>query len=45
MFARLKAAGFTGPLTLHVEYDPKDELAAIARDYEFVRKQMSAVWS
>ncbi len=44
VFARLKAAGFTGPLTLHVEYDPKDELAAIARDYEFVRKQMSTVW-
>lgn len=45
VFRALRAANFTGPLTLHVEYDPKDELAAIARDYEFIRKQVDAAWS
>jgi hypothetical protein len=27
-----------------VEYEPKDELAAIARDYAFVRKVMAAAY-
>lgn len=45
VFANLKTANFTGPLTLHVEYETKDELAAIAKDFEFVRKQVRAVWS
>jgi sugar phosphate isomerase/epimerase len=44
VFAGLKTAGFTGPLTLHVEYEPKDELAAIARDFDFMKKQVAAVW-
>lgn len=46
VFANLKAANFTGPLTLHVEYtnDPKEELKGIAKDFEFVRKQYDAVW-
>jgi sugar phosphate isomerase/epimerase len=44
VFANLKTANFTGPLTLHVEYETKDELAAIAKDFDFVRKQCNAVW-
>lgn len=44
VFQSLAAARFTGPLTLHVEYEPADELAAIARDYAFIRKMVSAAW-
>lgn len=44
VFAGFRTANFSGPLTLHVEYHTKDELAAIAKDYEFIRKQMAAVW-
>lgn len=40
-FAMLKAAGFAGPVSLHVEYEPKDELEAIARDLAFVRRQVA----
>lgn len=45
VFADLARAGFTGPLTLHVEYDPKDELAAIAADVAFVKKQLAAAYT
>jgi len=44
VFAYLKSISFKGPLTLHVEYEPKDELAAIAQDFDFVRKQVDATW-
>jgi len=44
VFAGYRSAGFTGPLTLHVEYEPKDELEAIARDFEFVKKQAATAW-
>lgn len=44
VFSSLKASGFSGPLTLHVEYETKDELEAIARDYQFVRRQLSIAW-
>ena len=44
MFKAFAEAKFTGPLTLHVEYDPKDELAAIAADFEFTKKQMAAAY-
>lgn len=43
-FAAFAASGFSGPLTLHVEYEPKDELEAIAKDYAFVRKTLSAAY-
>jgi len=45
VFANLRAANFTGPLTLHVEYDTKDELASIAKDFEFVKKHVAAAWA
>jgi sugar phosphate isomerase/epimerase len=35
--AMLKAARFPGPITLHVEYEPADVPAAIARDFERLR--------
>jgi sugar phosphate isomerase/epimerase len=44
VFALLAAAHFTGPLSLHVEYEPAD-LAAIARDLAFVKKQVAAAYS
>ena len=44
VFSMLAAAHFTGPLSLHMEYQPPDELRAIARDLEFVKKQVSAAY-
>lgn len=37
-------AGFNGPISLHVEYNPKDELEAIARDLAFMKKQVNAAY-
>lgn len=45
LFATLARAKFTGPITLHVDYQPTDELAAIRRDLSFVRKQVEAAYS
>jgi L-ribulose-5-phosphate 3-epimerase len=42
-FAMLAAAGFRGPISMHVEYEPVDE-AAIARDFAFLRKQVDAAY-
>ncbi|MBZ5725188.1 MAG: sugar phosphate isomerase/epimerase [Acidobacteriia bacterium] len=44
LFAALARARFSGPISLQVDYQPKDELAAIRRDLQFVRKQMSAAY-
>lgn len=44
VFAAFASARFDGPLSLHVEYEAKDELAAMARDVEFIRKQMQQAW-
>ena len=44
VFKMLAEAKFTGPLSLHVEYDPPDEPAAIAKDFEFMRKQVNAAY-
>jgi sugar phosphate isomerase/epimerase len=44
VFAGFASAGFTGPMSLHVEYHAKDEMAAIAKDLEFIKKQVSAAY-
>jgi len=44
VFASFAAARFTGPMSLHVEYNPKDELAAIAQDLAFIQKQVSVAY-
>jgi sugar phosphate isomerase/epimerase len=44
VFSMLAAARFTGPISLHLEYDPPNELTAIARDLEFVKKQVAAAY-
>lgn len=38
VFKDLAAAKFTGPMSLHLEYEALDEMAAIAKDLEFVKK-------
>jgi sugar phosphate isomerase/epimerase len=42
-FATLAAAGFQGPISMHVEYEPVDE-AAIARDFAVLRQQVGAAY-
>jgi sugar phosphate isomerase/epimerase len=44
VFSMLAAAKFTGPISLHCEYKPPDQLEAIARDLAFLKKQMGAVY-
>jgi sugar phosphate isomerase/epimerase len=42
-FSELRASGFTGPISMHVEYEPADE-NAITRDFAFLRKQVNAAY-
>jgi len=44
-FAALAGVRFAGPISIQVDYQPKDELAAIRRDVEFVKKQVSAAYA
>jgi sugar phosphate isomerase/epimerase len=39
-FGTLKQARYVGPITIDMKYQPKDDLAAIRKDLEFVRKQL-----
>jgi len=43
-FSMLAAARFSGPLSLHLEYETSNEVAAMARDLEFMRKQVAAAY-
>lgn len=43
-FATIARAGFTGPISMHMEYTPKDELNAIRKDLEFLRKQLHVAY-
>jgi hypothetical protein len=40
-FATIAKARFTGPLSLHVEYNPADEAKAIASDLAFMQKMVT----
>jgi sugar phosphate isomerase/epimerase len=40
----LAAARFTGPLSLHMDYQPPGEAAAIARDLAYLTAQVEAAW-
>lgn len=40
-FSILAKARFTGPISLHVEYEPADEMAAIAKDLEFMKRMVT----
>jgi len=43
-FATLARTKFVGPVTLEIRYQPANELNAIRKDLEFVRKQISAAY-
>ena len=42
LFSVLRRAAFAGVLSLRIEYAPKDELSAIAKDYAFIRMRMGS---
>jgi sugar phosphate isomerase/epimerase len=42
-FSELRAARFSGPISMHVEYEPADE-NAIVRDFAFLRNQVNAAY-
>jgi L-ribulose-5-phosphate 3-epimerase len=44
-FAALARARFVGPVTIEMRYQPKDELTAIRRDLDFIRKQIGVAYS
>jgi len=41
---RLALAKFSGPLTLHVEYETADELKSVAEDFATLKKLTDAAW-
>jgi L-ribulose-5-phosphate 3-epimerase len=43
-FRILAEAKFTGPVSIHQEYQAQDEVAAMNKDLEFVRKQVKQAW-
>jgi L-ribulose-5-phosphate 3-epimerase len=43
-FGALGRARFNGPVSIHIDYQPKDELGAIRRDVDFVRKQIASAY-
>jgi len=44
-FSILAAAHFTGPLSLAIEYEPKNVIGASSKDLEFARKHVEQAWS
>ena len=44
IFSLLAQARFSGPISLRLDYGPKDELAAMARDLEFARKRLAVAY-
>jgi sugar phosphate isomerase/epimerase len=43
-FTSLAAAHFTGPVTIHIDYQPQSLLAALRHDIDFVRKGLNAAY-
>lgn len=43
-FTLLAKAGFTGPLSIAMEYGPRDEPGAMSQDLEFTRAQIDKHW-
>ena len=44
-FSLAAASGFTGPISLHVEYGPQNVLGAVTKDLEFARAHIQKAWS
>ncbi len=42
--AALAKANFQGPISLHVDYQPADEVSAIQQDLEFLKKKVGAAY-
>ena len=42
--ATLARANFQGPISLHLDYHPANDVAAIQRDLEFLKKQIAAAY-
>ena len=43
--AALAKANFLGPISLHVDYQPTDDVSAIQRNLEFLKKKIAAAYS
>ncbi len=43
-FGTLARARFVGPVSIEMDYQPKDELTAMRHDIDFVRKQIAAAY-
>ena len=44
LFTTLAAARFVGPISVTLDYAPKEELSAIRHDVDFIRKQVKAAY-
>ncbi len=44
-FRILAQARFTGPVSIHFEYQAQDEVSAMTKDLEFVRTQIDQAWN
>ena len=45
VFERLSAVGYNGPVSLHLEYEPANEMQAIADDLETLKHLVTAAYS
>ncbi len=43
-FGMAAKAKFTGPISIHMDYKPANEPAAMAKDLEFARKHVEQAW-
>jgi L-ribulose-5-phosphate 3-epimerase len=43
-FGILASAHFTGPISIHTEYQPQDQTGAMAKDLEFARRHVQQAW-
>ncbi|HLK69705.1 MAG TPA: TIM barrel protein [Bryobacteraceae bacterium] len=44
-FGMLARARFAGPVSIQMDYQPKDELAAMRHDIDFIRKQVNTAYA
>jgi L-ribulose-5-phosphate 3-epimerase len=44
LFAALARVRFTGPISVPLDYQPKDEMGSVRRDVEFLKKQVAAAY-
>src|SRR5205814_1607528 len=44
-FAVLAGGRFTGPVSIHMEYAPQDEVGSMQKDLEFARKHVQQAWN